>query len=179
MPAQQALMADAPKTWKYRLGMALFIYSFVPVCTIELVVFLGLPASMAVTVGAVYLASGELALLVAVALLGKPFVTALKDKVKGFFLKPKTAAKPKVIGRFRHACGITLFVLSIVPYYATMVILLVAHPREPDLQDLLFLLLAGEGLFLISLFVLGEEFWARLKKLFEWPGKDLPAGGQA
>ncbi len=28
-------------------------------------------------------------------------------------------------------------------------------------------------MFIVSLFVLGDEFWSRLKRLFEWPGKEL------
>jgi hypothetical protein len=32
-------------------------------------------------------------------------------------------------------------------------------------------MLAGDIIFVASLFVLGPEFWERLKKLFAWPGK--------
>lgn len=177
MPTQQVPAPAEPTRWKRRLGMALIIYSFIPLCTVELVAFMNVSASFAVTFGAVYLASGEIAFLAAVALLGKPFVTAIKDKIKGFLFRPKEPAKPRTIGRFRHVLGVTLFLLSIVPYYATMGVLLLAHPKEPDLQALLYLLLAGEALFFVSLFVLGEEFWARLKRLFEWPGKESPGRG--
>lgn len=185
MPTQESPATDTPKTWKHRLGMILIVYSFIPLCTVELVAFLGVPASQAVTLGAFYVASGEIAFLLAVALLGKPFVMAVKAKIKGFFFRSKTDAAPQAattprhIGRVRHAFGVVLFVLSIVPYYATMAVLFVAHPKEPDLGALLWLLVAGEALFLISLFVLGEEFWAKLKHLFEWPGKEQPARAQA
>jgi len=149
----------------------LIVYSFIPICTVELVAFLDVSSTFAVTLGAIYLVSGEIAFLTAVALLGKPFVIAVKDKIKGFFFKPREPVKPRTIGRLRHAIGVALFFLSIVPYYATVGILFLTHPQEPNLQLLLYLLLAGEVLFFVSLFILGEEFWARLKKLFEWPGK--------
>jgi hypothetical protein len=152
--------------------MVLVVYSFIPICTVELVAFLDVSSTFAVTFGAIYLASGEISFLAAVALLGKPFVIAIKDRIKRFLFRPKELVKPKAIGRIRHSVGVTLFLLSIVPYYATMGVLFLAHPKEPDLQTLLYLLLAGEGLFFVSLFVLGEEFWARLKRLFEWPGKE-------
>jgi hypothetical protein len=163
-----------PSPWKRRLGLGLVIYSFLPLCTVELLAFLDVSPSFAVTFGAVYLASGEIAFLAAVALLGKPFVTAIKDKIKAFFRKTGQTAPVRPISRPRHVLGVTLFVLSFVPYYATLIVLLLARPKEPHLQALLYLLLAGEGLFFLSLFVLGEEFWARLKRLFEWPGRLPP-----
>ncbi len=174
MPAQPIPATAAPAGWKYRLGIALFVYSFIPLITVELITLMEVSTATAVTFGAIYLASGELALVAAVALLGKPFVTAIKEKIKAFLFKPKTQDRPKIISRTRHAIGVILFVLSIVPYYATIGVLLLGAPKGPDLQTLLRLLLAGEVLFFVSLFVLGEEFWARLKRLFEWPGKELP-----
>jgi hypothetical protein len=171
MPTPQVPQTPAPADWKRRLGVALIVYSFIPICTVGLVPFLNVSGSFAVTFGAVYLASGEIAFLAAVALLGKPFVTAVKDAVKRFLFRRTEPARPQPISRARHAVGVALFALSFAPYYATMGVLLLAHPQEPDLQTLLCLLLAGEGLFFVSLFVLGEEFWARLKRLFEWPGQ--------
>ena len=174
MSTQPIPAPAAPAGWIHRLGIALFVYSFIPLLTVELITLLDVSTSVAVTLGAIFLASGELAFLAAVAVLGKPFVTAIKDTIKNFLFKPKSQAQPKVISRPRHALGVILFVLSIVPYYATIGVMLLGAPKEADLQTLLRLLLIGEALFFVSLFVLGEEFWARLKRLFEWPGKELP-----
>lgn len=171
MPTPEDLTTTEGKGWKFRLGLALVIYSIVPLCTVELVALLPLPTSWRVTFGAIYLASGEIAFLVAVALLGKPFIAAIKAKITRFLSFRPQPSGPRPIGRLRHACGVTLFCLSIVPYYLTLGALLFTHPKEPDLTLLLVLLLVGEALFFVSLFVLGEEFWARLKRLFEWPGK--------
>lgn len=163
-------VSPPPSAWKRRLGLGLVVYSFLPLCTVGLLAFVDMSPASAVTFSAVYLASGEIAFLAAVALLGKPFVMAVKNKIKGFFRKTRQPAPIRPISRRRHALGVTLFALSFVPYYATMVVLLLAHPKEPNSHVLLSLLLGGEGLFFLSLFVLGEEFWARLKRLFEWSG---------
>lgn len=168
-----------PAPWKRRLGLTLAAYSFVPLCTVELAALLPLPTAWKVTFGAVYLASGELAFLAAVALLGKAFVTAVKDKLKAWLLPRRLPGPPRPIGHARHVVGVTLFCASIVPYYLTLGALLFTHPKEPDLQVLLCLLLAGEAVFFASLFLLGEEFWARLKHLFEWPGKTQAAADAA
>jgi len=160
------------KDWRYRLGLGLFIYSFVPICTIELVALLPLDTAETVTLGAVYVASGELAFLAAVALLGRPFIQAVKDRIKGIFFPKRPPAPPQPIGKLRHGLGVALLLGSLAPYYAAIGMLLFAGPGESEARTLLYLLLAGEALFVVSLFVLGGEFWARLKRLFEWPGKD-------
>lgn len=162
------------KNWKRRLGIALLVASCIPICTIELVALLPLTAAQAVTVGAVYLASGEICGLAAVALLGKPFIAAVKEKVLGFFRK-KAQVPPRPVGRTRHRVGVVLFWASIVPYYAVLAVLLFAHPGESDIRTLLYLLLSGEVLFFVGLVVLGGEFWERLKRLFEWHGDETPS----
>ncbi|MFZ5810775.1 MAG: hypothetical protein ACOY4F_01895 [Thermodesulfobacteriota bacterium] len=157
------------KNWKYRLGIGLLVASCIPICTIELVALLPLTASQAVIFGAVYLASGEICGLAAVALLGKPFIAAVKEKVLGFFRR-KAPAPPRPVGRTRHRVGVALFFASIAPYYAVLAVFLFGHPGESDIRTLLYLLLSGEVLFFASLGVLGGEFWERLRRLFEWPG---------
>lgn len=173
---------DAPLVsvvWKKRLGLGLLLYSFAPLCTVELIAFLPLSTSQAVTFGAIYIASGEIACLAAVALLGKPFLDGVKERLKGFFRRPGPPAPPKPIGRLRHSTGVVLLLGSLVPYYAALGTLLLGQPGPWALRGTLYLLLAGEGLFFLGLALLGGEFWARLKKLFEWPGRDRPrdAGG--
>lgn len=171
MPTEQTATAPLRKDWKHRLGLGLLIYSFVPICTVELVAFLPLTGVQAVLFGSVYVASGEIAFLGAVALLGKPFIQAVKDKIKSFF-RSKKPSEPKPISKTRHVVGVTLLLLSLLPYYLSIASLFFMRAEAPNLRALLYLLLSGEGLFILSLLVLGEEFWARLKRLFEWPGKE-------
>lgn len=161
------------KNWKYRLGIGLLVASCIPICTIELVALLPLTAAQAVTFGAVYLASGEICGLAAVALLGKPFIAAVKEKILGFFRR-KAPAPPRPVSRARHRVGVALFFASIAPYYAVLAVLLFARPGVSDIRTLLYLLLSGEVLFFVSLLVLGGEFWERLRRLFEWHGAETP-----
>lgn len=172
MTTEQTPATPVRKDWKYRLGIGLVIYSMIPICTVELVAFLPMTGTQALAFGAVYLASGEIAFFAAVALLGKPFIQSIKDKIKALFLRRKEASKPRMISKRRHCIGVTLLLLSTLPYYITIGALLFTHPGESGLQVLLAMLLSGELLFFVSLFVLGEEFWARLKRLFQWPGDE-------
>ena len=163
------------KDWKYYLGLSLFIYSFVPICTVEMVFLLPLTHAEAASIAVIYVASGEISFLSAVALLGKPFVESLKIKIKGFFIRRKPVALPKPIGKMRHVAGVILFFVSFLPYPIAEGVLLLGHPTERTLHYLVTTLLTGDAIFIVSLFVLGGEFWERLKKLFEWPGNQNAA----
>ncbi len=162
------------KNWKYYTGLSFLIYSFIPICTAELVFFLPVSKASAVSFIVVYLASGEVTFLVGVALLGKPFVTAFKARIKAFFFPRREVTPPKPVSRARHRTGVILFLISFIPYPAAEVILFMADPVRLNPRILLLLLLFGDAVFIASLFVLGGEFWERLKKLFEWQGKAEP-----
>jgi len=161
---------NGEKDWKYYLGLALLVYSFIPIFTVELLLLLPLSTAEKASLALIYVGSGEVAFISAVALLGKPFVEALKAKIKGFFHRRKPAAPPAPISRTQHAIGVTLFFVSFLPYPIVEAVLIFGNPTGKDVQYLVAAMLAGDVIFIISLFVLGGEFWARLKRLFAWPG---------
>lgn len=159
------------KDKKYYLGITLFVYSFIPyVFTFLVLPFLPVSNVTAVSIATGLLISSEISFLLCVVLLGKPFIQVIKTKIKGIFRKKgETHLKP--VGKIRHVVGITmLLVASIVPYSLTEIALLLCYVEKYGHTDLINLLILGDVLFITSFFILGEEFWARLKKLFEWPG---------
>lgn len=162
------------KNWKYYLGLGLFAYSWLPWLTVGLVPLLPLNAAQAVAFGAVYLGTGEAAFLLALVLLGKPFMAAVKAKVWGWFKREPGLARP--VGKVRHYIGVWMFLVSFLPYFAAEGLLIFGGLRESDSWRLLLLMLSGDAVFVASLLVLGEGFWTRLRKLFAWPGADPAAG---
>lgn len=158
-------------SWKQHLGIALLIFSVVPLCTVEFLLFLPVSKAQALALSTVYLALGEGAFLLAVALLGKSFIQSVKNKVLGWFARPQNAP-PHRISKGRHYLGVSLFLLSFVPYPITELALFFCNLDANDLRLLLILLLCGELLCILSLFILGEEFWDRLQHLFRWPGDE-------
>jgi hypothetical protein len=161
-------MTPAPeKGRRYYFGLALFGYSFATFGLAALTPFVFAPA-VAATVATGIVISGEVGFLVSAALLGKPFVEALKTKIKSFLTLP--AAPPQPISRRRHAFGLVLFALSFVTYYVAMSIPFLGWDKSTELAGILVVAISGEVCFLASLFVLGGEFWERLKALYRWPG---------
>ena len=160
------------KNWKYYLGMTLVLYSFFPyVFSAAVLPFLPVSSVQAVSIATALVVSGEIAFLVAVALLGKPFIRMFKTKIKEFFKRKKDAMPPRPVGRTRHGIGVAMLLVSfVVPYLLTEIALFFEYVETHGHTDLLILMISGDVLFVASLFVLGDEFWGRMKALFEWPG---------
>ena len=102
----------------------------------------------------------ELLWLAAAAIMGKSGFNHLKGKVFGFF---KKYALPVTVSRTRYRLGLVMFLVPLLfgwlePYLSPL------SPRMS--QQRLVLAVTGDILLLASLFVLGGEFWDKLRALF-------------
>lgn len=154
--------AVVPDTgWRLKLGVALFGLSIVfPVLGIPLVAVLGLSAGTVGTVSAALLGGSELLGLVAVAVMGKSGYAFIKNRVFGFL---KQHGPPAEVGRIRYTIGLVMFTLPIVlgwltPYAADLIPGYQGH--EPTYGVI------GDLLLLASLFILGGDFWDKLRALY-------------
>lgn len=156
-----------PPRGRLWLGASVFVGGFFAPALIPLVTASQLPGS-AKTVIAGLLAFGvpEIGMLVAVAILGKPGFAYLKSKTK------KAAADllfPATVGRLRHGTGVLLLVIVLLlawigPYLA------IVSPAFSERMAMFAL--AGDGMLVAALVLLGPPFWSRLADLFRY----APAG---
>lgn len=160
--------STSPKTGKslrYRLGMLCLAVSFISPLLALGVPLLGLgKAASATLVGALLVGGPEVFLILGAALAGKEALEAIKSKVRALFGR-KTPGRQA--GRGRYATGLVLLVAG------NVFLLTVAY--EPFLsgtvitQDTrLYFDLAGDLIIIIGFFLLGEQFWEKLKRLFTW-----------
>lgn len=96
----------------------------------------------------------------AIAILGKPGFAYLKSRVWAWF---KKHGPPATVGRTRYRIGIVMFVLPLFfgwinPYVASYIPEYSTHRVAVNL--------AGDLLFLTSFFVLGGDFWDKVRGLF-------------
>ena len=125
-----------------------------------LVAALGLSAAVTASASGALLVLAELLGLAAVATMGKSGFAYLKSRIFGF-LKPY--APPAEVSRARYTVGLVMFAVPIVfgwlaPYASDMV---------PGYQgNELTFAVVGDLLLLASLFVLGGDFWDKLRALF-------------
>ena len=102
----------------------------------------------------------ELAILAAVAIMGKEGFNFIKQKIFGFF---KKMAPPGTVSRTRYRIGLVMFVIPffiawLMPYFEDLF---------PVLERFgLYFNIGGDLLLVASLFVLGGDFWDKIGALF-------------
>jgi hypothetical protein len=154
--------ADVPAAgWRLKFGVAVFGLSIVlPVLGVPLVAAMGLSAATVATISGALLAGSEVLGIVAVAVMGKSGYAYIKNRVFGFL---KQYGPPAEVSRARYTVGLIMFAVPIVfgwvaPYAADLV------PGYPG-NEFTYAII-GDLLLLVSLFVLGGDFWDKLRALF-------------
>jgi hypothetical protein len=162
-------MESEKNGWKFYLGIVLFVYSFIPSICSTLLLLFDIPVSELLTFVVFVIATGYVAFFASIALLGKTIIAAIKSKLFSFLKFSSLGVDSFRISLFRHIVGIVLLVISFLPYFVVEILLFLEYPSGYDISYLLFyLIISGDIVFVISLFVLGSAFWGRLKDLFKW-----------
>jgi hypothetical protein len=152
---------DVPATgWRLKLGVALFGLSILfPVLGVPLVAAMGLSATTVATVSGALLVGAEVLGIAAVAVMGKSGYAYIKNRVFGFL---KQYGPPAEVSRTRYTIGLVMFAVPIVfgwiaPYATDLI---------PGYLGNFTYAIVGDVLLLVSLFVLGGDFWDKLRALF-------------
>ena len=147
--------------WRLKLGIALFGLSIaLPVLGVPLVAAMGLSAATVATVSGAMLVGAEVLGIIAVAVMGKPGYAYIKNRVFGFL---KQYGPPAEVSPTRYAIGLVMFTVPFVfgwlaPYATDLI--------PGYLGSELTYGIIGDLLLLVSLFVLGGDFWDKLRALF-------------
>jgi len=104
----------------------------------------------------------EIFMLIAIGVMGKPGYELIKEKASKFI---KPLLPPDTVSRTRYRIGLILFTLPILfgflePY--------LGHFFEGLKNISIRLYLVPDLLFVASLFVLGGDFWDKLRGLFDY-----------
>ena len=155
-----------PLRWRFRIGFSLFILGFFSPLCIPLVTATNLSTAWKTTLSGLFmLGIPELFWLVAAAIMGKPGFNYIKKKVFGTL---KRHALPDKVSRTRYRLGLVMLVIPLLygwlePY---------ASPLIPGYEKHhVVLAIAGDVILFASLFVLGGEFWDKLRTLFIYEAK--------
>ena len=158
------------------VGVAIFVAGFLSPLLVPLVASSDLDAAWKATLsGALLVGVPEVGMLIAVAVLGKPGFEYLKGRLSRVF---RRLAPPRIVSRRRYHLGLAMLIVPLflgwAQPYAEEVI-----PGYPGQRW--WLALASDVVFVAGLFVLGGEFWDKLRALFVHQAEvRLPeAGGEA
>ena len=152
--------------WRLKLGICLFGLSiFTPLCGIPLVTLIGMSATQTATISGVLLVGAEILGLIAVAVMGKDGYAFLKQRVVGLI---RPYAPVKTVSRRRYILGLVLFILPILfgwfsVYTAKFIPGFSNYP--------LLYAVGGDLMLLTSLYILGGDFWDKIRGLFIYDAK--------
>ena len=143
-------------------GGAIFVIGFLSPLLVPLVTASPLPVGWKTAISGLLLVGvPELAMLIAVAVMGKDGFNYLKQLIFGFL--GKHIAPPETVSLMRYRIGLMLFTIPLLfgwvaPYISGYFPLFEEHRLK--------FAIIGDLLLFSSLFVLGGEFWDKLRALF-------------
>lgn len=154
------------KNLKFYIGIALLLLS----CLLPVLAFwvatLPLPAAAKATIiGAITVGGPDILAILAVSLLGKQAFDLITGKVLAALSR---LAPHGSVGKARYKVGLVLFMLPVIPTY----IMGYAPHLLPDVSPArLYVSVGSDVIFITSLFVLGGDFWDKLRALFVYDAR--------
>jgi len=163
-PAQASISkgTDAPTSGRrFRLGVAIFVIGFAAPLAIPLVTSSELSAGWKTSIsGALAVGVPEVMMVVAAAVMGREGFARLKNHF-GRFLKKY--GPPERVSRARYRVGLAMFSL---PLLLAWLVPYLGHHLPGYAAHRLLWAIGGDLVFVASFFVLGGEFWDKLRALF-------------
>ena len=157
------MMSDKrPKVgWQVQVGFAIFVASIGWPVLLPVLPLLGVSTTTTAAFGGVMVVAAELMLIAGAAIAGKEGFAFIKKTVFGFL---RSYGPPREVSRTRYTIGLVMFTVPLVFGWASPYI---GH-HLPGFEDgALIYAVVGDVLVLSSLFVLGGDFWDKLRSLFQ------------
>ena len=160
--------------WRLKLGLAIFALSIIlPLVGLPLVTSMNLSPTIMTTVSGGLLVAAELLGVSAIAVMGKEGYLFIKERLFGFLKQYGPSDK---VGKTRYRIGLLMFFLPLLfgwisPY-------LMGHIMDQGQLALTYAIL-GDILFLASFFVLGGDFWDKIRALFDQNANICHSSGNA
>ena len=146
-----------PMGWRLKAGMVLFPLALIPYGLLAPLVFYKLPAATIATMVAVGVILQKVLFVAAVTLLGKAGFAVLKAKL---FHK---LTPPAEVGPARYRVGLVMFCLPLVLSFLETAL---SHATPHLVANRLWVDVALDAMLVASVFVLGGNFWEKLRALF-------------
>jgi hypothetical protein len=148
------------RDWRVRVGLGLFVASISWPLLVPVLPLLGVSVEATATFGGVMLVVAEVMMLAGAAIAGKEGFAYIKGRVFGLL---RAYGPPARVGPLRHRIGLVMFVVPLAAGWASPYV----GPLVPGLAARgVVIAIVLDLLLLASLFVLGGDFWARLRALF-------------
>ena len=167
MMEQKAMTTEQPRAgWRFRLGLTILIVGCLSPLLIPVVTRTSLATELKTIIsGLLAVGIPEVFTLVAIAIMGKSGYNLIKERIFSFL---KKHGPPDRVSLTRYRIGLVMFVLPIAfgwlgPYGAHQIPGYEAHRFTVNV--------IGDVMLMSSLFVLGGDFWDKVRALFIYKAK--------
>jgi hypothetical protein len=165
--SENSASESTSKTRLY-IGIIILVLALaMPIWGSILVGLLGLPAGISAILVGLSIAGGpDLLLLLAAAVMGKDTLNLILGKIGQWFKRSFKLAEN--VSKKRYIFGLVLFWGSILIRWAIGFLRPVAMASNEKIDWGLIILIAFEVFLVVSIFVLGANYWEKLGSLFRW-----------
>ena len=147
--------------WRFRLGLTILVVGWLSPLCIPVITATELPTKWKTVIsGLLAVGIPEVFSIAAIAIMGKSGFNLIKERI---FSLLKKHGPPDRISLTRYRIGLVMFVLPVIfgwlgPYGAHLI---------PGYEAQRFVVnVIGDVIFVASLFVLGGDFWDKIRALF-------------
>jgi len=162
-----ATKTDQPKAgWRFRLGLTILVVGWLSPLLIPLVTRTSLATEWKTIIsGLLAVGIPEVFTVAAIAIMGKSGYNLIKERIFSFL---KKHGPPDRVSLIRYRIGLVMFVLPVVfgwlgPYGAHQI---------PGYEKHRFVVsMIGDCMFMASFFVLGGDFWDKIRALFVYDAR--------
>jgi len=166
-------------SWRYKIGLGLIIIGHLALLIGLLLPLFGLASKGKGGLIGVFIIGGELISVSSIVFLGKEGFKAIKNKFFGFIGSGYTAP----VGQSRHYIGIVLLLTNVITTYIVFIFAWLSFKRitpespfpsvfgtpfEEQGSFVFTLFLIGEISFILSIYILGADWWERFRQIFVW-----------
>lgn len=160
MNTQTEVSVGSTVGWRFKCGVALLILKVVLALFIPILAFSGLSAARVAAITGVIFITNKILLVVMIAVMGKPGFQELKQII-GRYLPNLKDDVP--VGPVRHAVGLFMFCFPIVSGMLEPYVDSIWPGLRPNIWQFQ---LAEDFMLIASVFVLGGNFWGKVRALF-------------
>ena len=148
--------------WRFKVGIAIICVMLGSWLMVPIAAALDIPGSRVAALTGVLFISNKVLLILVIAVMGKSGFQQLKSKLFGYVsgLAPTMDTE---VGPIRHRIGIVMFCLPLISAFLEPYIDTFWPGVRPNIWQLQVL---GDAMLIGSFFVLGGNFWEKVRALF-------------
>jgi hypothetical protein len=148
--------------WRFKLGVIILAFGlFGPPIILPVILSMDISTAKSTSISGAIVVLSDLLVLASAAIMGKDGYTYLKARFMGYW---RSYGPPQTVGKVRYNVGFTMLCVSVLlgwitPYASIWF--------KGYVGNEISVAIAGDVLLLISLFMLGGDFWDKLRALLK------------